>query len=122
MVGNDLGKLFLDVLRLLWLVANAGQDLSSLFRLPLDNEVPWGFWKEEKTSAKDESGDELDGGWDSVGSAVYAVFGAVVGTRWNQQAEGNSKLVASNQSTANFAGGNLGHVENDDSGDEANTW
>ena len=114
-VGNDLSKLLLDVLRLCRLTTNARQDSCGLVKSSLDDKVSWRFWEQEETSGKDDSWDQLDGNRNSVGATIKAVLGGVVDAGCDHQADGDGELVTSNDSTANLAGSDLGHVQNDDS-------
>lgn len=77
-VGDDLSKFLLNVLRLGRLSTDTGQDSSGLVKLSLDNEVPWRFWEQEEASSKDDSWNQLDGNRDSVGAAVEAVLGGII--------------------------------------------
>ena len=68
---------------------------------------------------KDESPQELDGDWDTVGASVISILCRVGDTTGEQNAESDGELIARHQSTTDLSWSNFGHVENDDSGDEA---
>ena len=121
MVGDNFSKLLLDVLRVNRLTTNSRQDTSSFVELTLDDKVSWRLWEEEETSGKDDSRNQLNSNRDSVRSRVHAVLGSVVDGGCNHQAKGNGKLITSHDSTSDFARSDLGHIENDDGGDETDT-
>lgn len=104
MVGDDLSKLLLDVLRVLGLAADTREDSGGLPKLPVDDEVSWGFWEDEKSSCKDDGGNELDGDRDAVGAGIKSVLGSVVDARGDHETNGDGELISSDNGTANLAG------------------
>jgi hypothetical protein len=121
-VGNDFSKFLLDVLGLDGLSTDARQDVSSSVELSLDNEISRGLWEKEETSSENDSGNQLDRDWDSVRAAVETVLGGIGNTGRCQQAKSDGKLVTGNESATNLARCDFGHVENNNSGNEADTW
>ena len=59
----------------------------------------------------------LDGNRDTVATAVGTVLGGVDNARSEQETDGDAELVAGHDSATDLAGGNLGHVQDDDGGD-----
>ena len=70
---------------------------------------------------KDKSPQELDGDWDTVGASVIPILCSVGDTAGEQNADSDGELIARHQRTADLSWSNFGHVEDDDSGDEAYT-
>ncbi len=121
-VGHDLGQLELDVLGLLGLAAHAGEHGGGLFELTVDDEEAGRLGEDEETGGQDDGGDQLDGDGDPVRAAVEAVLGGVVDARGDHQPDGDGELVARDDGAPNLAGRHLGHVQDDDGGDEPDTW
>ena len=67
---------------------------------------------------KDQSPQELDGDWDTVGASVIPVLCRVGDTTGEQNADSDGELIARYQSTTDLSWSNFGHVEDDDGGDE----
>lgn len=110
MVGDDLGKLVLDVLRVDRLATDAGQGLCGLVELALLDEETGRLREQGQTPTENESPKELDGDGDSVGASVTAVLGRVDDAVGKQDTNGDAELVPSDDGTTNLAGSNLGHV------------
>lgn len=120
-VGLDLVKLELDVLGVGSLATDAGESLTGSLLVVLADEETGGLGEEEETGSEDESPEHLQSNGDTVGARVGAVLGAIVHARGQHETDGDAELVARDDSTANLAGSNLGHVQNDDGGDETDT-
>jgi len=120
-VRDDLGKLILDVVGLDWLATNGSKSLGGLLELAVLDKVTWGLWEEEETGGEDDSPEELDGDWDSVGSGIIAVLCGVDDAVGEEDTDGDAELVAGDQSTTDLLWRDLGHVEDDDGGDETDT-
>lgn len=120
-VGVDLVQLVLDELGLLGLVTDTGQDLAGLVLLALADEETGGLGEQEQAGTQDQGPQHLDGDGDAVGARVLAVLGGVVNARGQEQTDGDAELVAGDDGTADLAGSDLGHVQDDDGGHEADT-
>jgi len=119
-VCDDLGKLILDVGRVDGLIAGAGKSNSSLVKLALLDEVARGLRQEEQPDRQDEGPSHLQTDRDTVRAAISAVLGAVVDARSEKQPKADTELVSRDDGTADLAGRDLGHVQDDDSRDETN--
>ena len=121
LVGDNLGKLGLDVLRVGWLTTEAAESLASLLDTATLDKVTWGVWKEEETTTKNDTEDELDADWDAVRASVGAVLSGIVDARSEEETNGNTELVSRDESATNLTWADLGHVENDNCGFETDT-
>jgi hypothetical protein len=106
-VGDNLSKFLLDVLGVLGLAADTGQDGSGLLELSLDDEVSWGFWEDEESSREDDGRDELDGDRDTIGARIQSVLGGVVDAGSNHEPNGDGELISSNNGTTDLARSDL---------------
>lgn len=121
LVGNDLGKLSLDVLAVLRLATKLGKrGLGLGDSLALDV-VSGRLGKACNTTTEDETPSELDSDGDAVFAAVSAVLDAVVDAGSDEETESDGELVTGNESTANLLRANLRHVQNDDGRLETDT-
>ena len=120
-VGNDLGKLIPDILGIERLVAQAGEDDGGPVHLALLDEEAGGLREEEDTASKNEGPGHLETDGDTVRAAVDTVLGAVVNARGQEETDANAELVAGHESTADLAGRDLRHVQDDDGRDETDT-
>lgn len=120
-VGNDLSKLVLDVLRVDGLATDTAESGGSLVELSLLDVETRGLGEESKTGGEDDGPQELDGDRDTVRSSIAAVLGGVDDAVGEQNTDGDAELVTSNNGTTDLLGGDLGHVQNDDGGDETDT-
>ena len=120
-VGDDLGELVLDVVGVNWLATDGGKGLGGLLELALLDEETGGLWQEEETGREDDGPQELDGDGDTVGSGIIALLGGVDDAVGKQDTNGDAELVTGHESTADLLGRDLGHVQNDDGGDETDT-
>ena len=93
MVGNDLGKLILDVLRVGGLATNATKSVGSLIELALLHPITRRFGKESKANGQDESPQELDGNGNAVRASIPAILGSIDHTVGKQDTNGNAELV-----------------------------
>lgn len=103
LVGDNLSKLVLDILRVLRLASDTGQGVDSLLDLTLLDEVTGRVGEEEQTATENQSPGELNGDGDTVGASVVVVLGAVDNARGEQDTNGNAELVTSNESTTDLA-------------------
>lgn len=120
-VGVDLVQLVLDELGILGLVADTGEDLAGLVLLALADEETGGLGEEQQAGTQDQGPQHLEGDGDAVGAGVGAVLGAVVDAGGQKQTDRDAELVARDNGTADLAGSDLRHVQDDDGGDEADT-
>jgi hypothetical protein len=121
LVGNDLGKLGLDVVRIARLATESGQCIASSLDVTTLDKVTRRVGKEEETTSKDDTEDELDTDGDAVGGGAVDVLGTVVDARGQQETNGDAELVTGNESTSDLAGADLRHVKNDNGGFETDT-
>jgi len=121
LVGDDLGKLSLDVLAVLGLATQSGERLASLLDTAALDEVSRGVRKASDTATKDKTPGELDGNGNAVLAAVSAVLDSVVDAGGDEETKGDGELVTSNEGTTDFLGANLRHVQDDDGGLETDT-
>jgi len=120
-VGNDLSKFILDVLRVKGLATDTAKSVSSLVKLALLDPVTGGLREERKTDGENDGPEELDGDGDTVRASIATVLGGVYNAVGDEDTNGNTELVSSNDGTANLLGSNLGHVQDDNGRDETNT-
>lgn len=97
------------------------QDVGSSLKVALLDVETRRLRQEEETTRKDKSPKHLDSNRDSVGASIRSVLGAIVDAGSKQQADGDAELVARYYRATNLLGSNLGHVENNDGGDETDT-
>lgn len=120
-VGNDFGQLILNVGRVDRLVASTGEGNSGLVKITPSNEETRRFGQEEQATSQNERPKHLEADGDAVGAAVFSVLGSIVDAGRQEEADADAELVSRNDSAADLAGSNLGHVQNDDGGDETDT-
>lgn len=114
LVGDDLSKLGLDVLGVGGLSTKTAEGKTSLLNGTTLDEETRGVGEEEETDGEDDTPGELDTNGNAVSAAAWVVLGSVVDAGSDQDTEGNGELVTRHESTADLAGGDLGHVEDDD--------
>ena len=66
MIGNDFGKLVLNVFRVDWLSSNIGKSTGSLIEFSFLHEVTRGLRKQKEANAENNGPEELDSDGDSV--------------------------------------------------------
>lgn len=120
-VGDDLSELILNVLGIGRLATDASERIGGLVELALLDVETRRFGEESKTSGEDDGPEELDGDRDTVGASVTAVLGGVDNAVGKQDTDGDAELVSSNDGTTDLLGSNLGHVQDDDGGNETDT-
>ena len=94
MVGDDLSKLVLNVLRVKRLTTDATKSGSGLVQLALLHVVTRRLGQESKTNREDDSPEKLNSDGDTVGASVAAVLCGVYDAVGEQDANGNAELVA----------------------------
>lgn len=124
-IGDDLRKLILDILRINWLSTDGSKSLSSVLELSFLDKISWGFRKDEQTDAQYHCPQELNGYGNSVRSAIIAVLGSIDNTVRDQDPffvsamhrqigkyipNRNTKLVAGHKRTADLFRGDFRHV------------
>ncbi|KFZ02513.1 hypothetical protein V500_00150 [Pseudogymnoascus sp. VKM F-4518 (FW-2643)] len=120
-VGDDLGELVLDVVGVNWLATNGCEGLGGALELALLDEETGRLGQEEETSREDDGPQELHGDGDTVGSGIIAALGGVDNAVGEEDTDGDAELVTGHEGTADLLGRDLGHVQNDDGGDESDT-
>lgn len=121
LVGNDLGKLSLDILALARLATEAGKGIASLLNTAALDEVTWRVWQKHETASKDDTPDKLNADWNAVFALVGAVADSVVDTGREEQTNGDAELVSGHQSSTDLLGTDLRHVQDDDGRLESDT-
>ena len=89
-IGDDLGELGRDVLRVLGLTTKSREHDTSTINLVFLDKVTGGLGKEVKTSTKDQTPSKLNADWDTVRSRVCPVLGGVGDTSSKEQADGDT--------------------------------
>jgi len=120
-VGDNLGKLGLDQSRVLVLSTKTGQNVSSSGDVLLLDKVSRRLGEHEETETEDKTPSELDTDGDSVRSRVGSVLGKVDDDGGQHDTDGDTELVSGNEGSSDLSGTDLGHVKNDDGGDETDT-
>jgi hypothetical protein len=77
--------------------------------------------KKEHTKGKNCGPDELHCNWDAIRGMIRSLFGGVVDDVGEEETNGDSKLVKTNDSTTNPLGGTLGLVHGNQSGNQTDT-
>jgi hypothetical protein len=121
LIGDDLGKFGLDVVRVTGLATESGQSVAGSFNVTTLDEVTRRVGEEEETTTENDTEDELDGDGNAVRASVGDVLGTVVDARGQQETNGNAELVTGNESTSDLARADLRHVENDNGRFETDT-
>jgi hypothetical protein len=103
------------------ILTETAQDVGSSLKVALLDIETRRLRQEEETNGKDDSPQHLDGNGDSVRASIHSVLGAIVDTGSKQQPDCDAELVARYYRTTNLLGSDLGHVENNDGGDETDT-
>ena len=120
-VGDDLSELVLDVVGVNILATNGGEGLGSVFEPALLDVETGRLGQEEEASREDDGPQELHGDGDTVRSSVITVLGGVDNAVGEENTDGDAELVTRHEGTANLLRSDLGHVQNDDGGDESDT-
>lgn len=102
MIGNDLGKFVLDILRIDVLAAYRRQRPCRVLEFPLLDKVPGTFGEEKETGSKNESPEELNGNGDAIGARVISVLSRVAHDIGEQDSEGDAEIVAGDQGSTHF--------------------
>ena len=121
LVGDNLGKLRLDVLGVRRLATDFGKSGAGFLDVTALNKVTRGVGQEQKTGTENDAPGELDTDRNAVRTSVGAIADGVVDAGSDKKTESNAKLVTSNQCASNLAGADFGHVENDNGRLETDT-
>jgi hypothetical protein len=103
LVGNDLGKFDLDVLRLARLATKATESIGGSLDVASLDKVTGRVGQEEKTNTEDQAPGELDGDGNAIGTGVIAVLGRIHDDGGQHDTDGDAELVASDQSATDLA-------------------
>ncbi|KFZ18290.1 hypothetical protein V502_04170 [Pseudogymnoascus sp. VKM F-4520 (FW-2644)] len=114
-------ELVLDVVGVNWLATNGCEGLGGALELALLDEETGRLGQEEETSREDDGPQELHGDGDTVGSGIIAALGGVDDAVGEEDTDGDAELVTGHEGTADLLGRDLGHVQDDDGGDESDT-
>ena len=104
LVGDDLGELSLNVLRLGGLASESAESRSSFLDVSSLDEISWRVWQEQQTASEDGSPNELNANGNSVRAGVGSVLCAIHDAGSKQETDSDTELVSSNQSTSNLLG------------------
>jgi hypothetical protein len=77
------------------------------------------LWKQEHAEGKNCGPDELNCNWDLIRGMIRPVFGGVVEDAGEEETDGDSPLVKTNDSTTNPLRGTFGLVHRDQSRNQA---
>jgi hypothetical protein len=121
LVGDDLGELGLDVVRVTGLATESGQGVAGSLNVTTLDEVARRVGEEEETTTENNTEDELDTDGNTVRGSAVDVLGTVVDARGQQETNGDAELVTGNESTSDLARADLGHVQNDNGRFETDT-
>lgn len=120
-VGNNFTQLLLNIIRVLGLIANTGQRGSGLVELALLDKVTRRFGQEKQSTTENKRPEHLDGNWNTIRAGIVSLLSGIVDARSQHETNGDAELIPRNNGTTDLAGGNLGHVQNNNGGDETNT-
>lgn len=120
-VGDDLGQLLLNILGVLGLASDTGQRAGRVFDAATLDEPTRRLGQDDQTGTENQRPKELNTDGDSVRASVVAVLRGVHDAVGQQDTDGDAELVARDDRASDLSGRDLGHVENDDRGDEADT-
>lgn len=107
-------KLDLNQIVLLGQMPGIGKDMECFIVSALVHEPPRGEWHEKDTDTEDNSGDELEGEWNSpcrfmlTLSGATDEVGAVVNPKGDHDTERDGELLEGDERAANFWGGEFG--------------
>jgi len=102
LVGNDFSKFHLNILGIDGLATKSGEGLGCLLEPASLDEVARRVWEEHQANAENESPKELDGNWDAVSSSVGTVLGGINNNGGEEDTNGDTELVTSDEGTTNF--------------------
>ena len=100
-VGDDLREFSLNVFGIGRLVADNAEGLSGFLNAALLDEIARRVREEYKSTSQNDCPDKLDCNRNSEGTGVLAFFGAVDQARRQHETDGDTELVASDDSTSN---------------------
>lgn len=103
LIGNNLSQLGLDELGVGGLATNAAERRSSSVDSASLDKVSRRVGKEHKTTAKDNSPDELKTDGDAVGGLGLELLGAVDDTGGEEETDGDAELISGNEGTTDLA-------------------
>lgn len=103
LVGDNLSKLDLDVLRVGVLTTETGQRVGGSSEVTLLDEVAGRVGKEEQTTGEDDSPDELNGDGNAVSTGIRPLLSSVDDAGSKHETNGDAELVTSDQGTTNLA-------------------
>jgi hypothetical protein len=103
LVGDNLGKLDLDILGVGVLATKTGQRVGGSSEVTLLDEVAGRVGKAHETTGKDDSPDELDTDGNTVNTGVGPLLSSVDDASGKHEADGNAKLITGDQGTTNLA-------------------
>lgn len=104
LVGDDLREFSLNVFGVGRLIADNAEGLPGFFDAALLDEIARRVREEYKSSSQNDCPDKLDCNRNAEGTGVLAFFGAVDQARRQHETDGDTELVASDNSTSNTLG------------------
>lgn len=102
MIGNNLSKFILDIVGVDGLAANGRERLGRILKSTLLHKVARRFGENEKPTTKDDSPNELNADGDTIRRGAVEVLSGIDNAIGQQDTDGNAKLVAGHEGTANF--------------------
>ena len=108
MVGDNFGQLMLDIVRVGWMTSDPSKSDRSSIDPALLNIPSRRFGQEEESDTEDQSPQELDSHWDSVGTSVHPILGGVDDAICDQDTDGDTELVSGYNGTSNLSRGDFG--------------
>jgi hypothetical protein len=119
MVGDDFRQLCLDVFGLCWLTTQAAERFDGFVNLATLHKVSRRIWESCDATAQNQCPKELDCNGNAVGAAVVEILCPIVHTRCQHEADCDTELITRHKSTAHLLWSDLGHVQDNNGGFEA---
>lgn len=104
LVGNDLRKLNLDILRVFGLSTESAESIGSIVESSALDKVTGRVWQEQQAATEDNTPGKLDTDGNTVGASIIAALGGVGNARGQQETDGDAELVTGNEGTADLSG------------------
>ena len=120
-VRHNLGELRLHEFRVARLAPQTAEHVGSAVDLASLDEVTGRFGQKEETDGEDDGPEHLQPDRDPIRGGRGVVLGAIIDARGEEQADGDAKLISRHNGAADLLRGDLGHVQDDDGRDEADT-
>lgn len=103
LVGDNLGKLDLDVLGVGVLATELGQGVGGSSEVTLLDEVAGRVGKAHETTGEDDSPDELNSDGNAINTRVGPLLGSVNDASGKHETDGDAELVTGDEGTTDLA-------------------